>query len=231
MKKKSIPGIGPVGRRPLSQQIYETLKLSILEGQLSPGTRLTECQVAEQMGTSATPVREAFRLLASEGFVKIEPWKGVLVQQYSALEIQEVFQCRRVLELLALDLCIARLEQQPRREEVFRQIEEQLALSEEEGADSFVGRNSHLHDFWIKGSGNRRLMLLMENLNDVLLHDRNVSAMDPLRRQEIVEEHRAILAALKELDRAKAQAALQRHIDKGYQYSLRIREKESAAEN
>lgn len=231
MKKTNIPGIAPLGRMPLSQRIYENLKRLILEGDISPGAKLNECQVAQQMNTSTTPVREAFRLLASEGLVKIEPWKGVVVQEYSTVEIQEVFQCRRVLETLALDLTISRLEELPEREEVLGRIEEEILLSEGEDAFSgFVGRNSGIHDFWIKGSGNRRLMALMESLNDVLLHDRNVSAMDQRRRLEIIEEHREIFLAVRALDRERARAALSRHIENGYQYSLSIREHEEEGE-
>lgn len=227
MKKTSISGILPLGRQPLSQKIYESLKQLILEGNISPGAKLNETQVAEQMNTSTTPVREAFRLLASEGLVKIEPWKGVVVQEYSTDEILEVFQCRQVLETLALDLTISRMEKLSDREEELRRIEEAIALSEGEDAYSgFVGRNSGIHDFWIKGSGNRRLMLLMESLSDVLLHDRNMSAIDGQRRQEIIAEHREIFRAVRALDREQARMALMRHIENGYRYSLKIRGKE-----
>ncbi len=227
MKKTNINGILPLGRQPLSQKIYESLKQLILEGDIPPGSKLNETQVAERMNTSTTPVREAFRLLASEGLVKIEPWKGVVVQEYSTDEILEVFQCRQVLETLALDLTISRMERLPNREEELRRIEEDIALSEGEDAYSgFVGRNSGIHNFWIKGSGNRRLLLLMENLNDVLLHDRNMSAMDEKRREEIIAEHREIFRAVRVLDREGARAALTRHMENGYQYSLKIRNQE-----
>ena len=118
-------------------------------------------------------------------------------------------------------------ERLPNREEELRRIEEDIALSEGEDAYSgFVGRNSGIHNFWIKGSGNRRLLLLMENLNDVLLHDRNMSAMDEKRREEIIAEHREIFRAVRVLDREGARAALTRHMENGYQYSLKIRNQE-----
>ena len=227
MNTTNIICIIPLGRQPLSHLIYESLKQLILEGDIPPGSKLNETQVAERMNTSTTPVREAFRLLASEGLVKIEPWKVVVVQEYSTDEILEVFQCRQVLETLALDLTISRMERLPNREEELRRIEEDIALSEGEDAYSgFVGRNSGIHNFWIKGSGNRRLLLLMENLNDVLLHDRNMSAMDEKRREEIIAEHREIFRAVRVLDREGARAALTRHMENGYQYSLKIRNQE-----
>ena len=219
-----ISGIWPVGRQPLNQKIYENLKQLILEGTIPPGTKLNETQVARQMGTSTTPVREAFRLLAAEGFLKIEPWKGAVVQEYSTDEIMEVFQCREVLETLALELTISRLAGAPDREEALERIGKEIALSEEDALSGFVDRNSGIHDFWIRGSGNHRLMALMDSLSDVLLHDRNVSAMDEDRRREIIQEHRQIFEAVRKLDQEAARAALVRHIQNGYRYSLKIRE-------
>lgn len=223
-----INGIWPVGRQPLNQQIYESLKQSILLGNLQPGTKLNETQVARQMGTSTTPVREAFRLLAAEGFLKIEPWKGAVVQEYSTDEIMEVFQCREVLETLALELTISRLAGAPDREAALERIGKEIALSEEDALSGFVDRNSGIHDFWIRGSGNHRLMALMDSLSDVLLHDRNVSAMDEDRRREIIQEHRQIFEAVRKLDQEAARAALVRHIQNGYRYSLKIREQAEA---
>lgn len=223
-----ISGIWPVGRQPLNQKIYENLKQLILEGTIPPGTKLNETQVARQMGTSTTPVREAFRLLAAEGFLKIEPWKGAVVQEYSTDEIMEVFQCREVLETLALELTISRLASAPDREEALERIGKEIALSEEDALSGFVDRNSGIHDFWIRGSGNHRLMALMDSLSDVLLHDRNVSAMDEDRRREIIQEHRQIFEAVRKLDQEAARAALVRHIQNGYRYSLKIREQAEA---
>lgn len=223
-----ISGIWPVGRQPLNQKIYENLKQLILEGTIPPGTKLNETQVARQMGTSTTPVREAFRLLAAEGFLKIEPWKGAVVQEYSTDEIMEVFQCREVLETLALELTISRLAGAPDREEALERIGKEIALSEEDALSGFVDRNSGIHDFWIRGSGNHRLMALMDSLSDVLLHDRNVSAMDEDRRREIIQEHRQIFEAVRKLDQEAARAALVRHIQNGYRYSLKIREQAEA---
>lgn len=219
-----INGIRPVGHQPLNQQVYENLKLSILNHAIAAGTRLAESQVARQMGTSTTPVREAFRMLAAEGLVSITPWKGAVVQEYTLNEIQEVFQCREVLETLALDLTISRLAETPDAEERIRRMREAVERSQEETTlSAFVNLNSAIHDFWITGSGNRRLIGLMETLNDVLLHDRNLSAMDERRRREIVGEHREIFAAIQTMDRERARKALQTHIRKGYGYSETVR--------
>ncbi len=219
-----IEGMDPVDYRPLGQKVYEKLKLSILNGDVPAGAHLTETQTAQQMGTSATPVREAFRLLAAEGLVRIEPWKGAVVAQYSSDEIREVFECRAVLEQLALDLTLTNLAARPDREEATARVGALIERSKAEDAITrFVSINSEIHDFWIAGSNNKRLLRLMDDLNDVLLHDRNVSARDDKRRGEIIKEHTDILAAIRQQDKRKARSALARHIKNGYAYSANLR--------
>src|SRR5699024_6087221 len=88
----------------LSEFVYEEIKLAIINKKIPPQYRLTETEVAKQMNVSTTPVREAFRLLSVVGLVKIVPWKGVIVQSYSEKEIQETYQCRIALEVLAVQL-------------------------------------------------------------------------------------------------------------------------------
>lgn len=218
-----LSAVTTVSRKTLNQKVHEALKLLILQGKIAPGTKMNEVQIAHQMNTSTTPVREAFRMLAAEGLVKIEPWKGVVVTEYQTDEILEVFQCREALELLALELTMRQLEKSPQREEEIRKIDLEIERSRSSGLTEFVNLNSGIHDFWIRGSGNRRLMQLIETMNDVLLHDRNVSAMDETRRTQIIEEHVAILEAIRDQDEDKAKSALLEHIRRGYEYSLAIR--------
>ena len=83
--------------------------------------------------------------------------------------------------------------------------------------------NSALHDFWLHGCGNRRLIGLMNSLDDLLLHDRNCSATDSARRDAIIAEHQAILDALEQMDKPAAVAALRTHIQNGCSFSIRRR--------
>lgn len=214
----------PFQRKTLNQRVYETLKDMILDGCLPPNTKLNEIRTAEEMGTSPTPVREAFRMLASEGLVRIEPWKGVMVCEYTTEDVLEVFQCRERLECLALELTMERLRCASDREEQLRGLSALVNTSREDrGVTHFVQINSTLHNFWIHGSGNRRLMGLMSTLDDLLLHDRNCSAMDAERRRAIIMEHDDILNALVRMDQPVAVDALRRHIREGCSYSIRVR--------
>ena len=219
--KKAHP---PFQRKTLNQMVYEALKAMILDGRLPPNTKLNETRTAEEMGTSPTPVREAFRMLASEGLVQIEPWKGVMVREYTMDDVVEVFQCRERLECLALELTMDRLRIAADRQEQLTHLRQLVDSSREDtGVTRFVQINSALHDFWLHGCGNRRLIGLMNSLDDLLLHDRNCSAIDPVRRDAIIEEHQAILDALDQMDKPAAVAALRTHIQNGCSFSIRRR--------
>lgn len=221
---ESLKKIQSIGRQTLNQKVYENLKMSILNKDLLPGTKLSEVQVAKQLNVSPTPVREAFRMLATEGLVKIEPWKGVVVQEFSETEVLEVFQCREVLELLALELTINKLKNNELPKSAVEMIDH--IIEDSKRADDlsvFVRLNSSVHDFWINNSQNSKLIYLMSQIREVLLHDRNLSAYDDARRKEIVEEHVQILNAIRELNIDKAKEALRYHIKAGYEFSKKIR--------
>lgn len=88
----------------LSQKVYRVLKTEIVKGAIKPGAKLLEGKIAEQMGISRTPVKEALRELAAEGFVKMNPNQGMIVNNASIEDVQNVLQIRGVLEGLAARL-------------------------------------------------------------------------------------------------------------------------------
>ena len=101
--------ISKVGRQTLAQKCYEQIKQSILQGDIAPGERLQEVRMANLLNVSPAPVREAFRMLATEGLIRILPWKGAVVRGYSSKEILDVVQCRVALETLAMRLAYANM--------------------------------------------------------------------------------------------------------------------------
>lgn len=213
MNRLNVEGIK---RQTLNQRVYENIKASILAGRLTEGTKLSEQQMAASLGVSATPVREAFRMLATEGLVRIEPWKGAVVQGFTEADTLEAVQCREALECQAMRLIFDQL-----TEEDFQKIEGLVKQAQHtEDYSEFVHLSSSIHDVWIEGCGNRRLSAMMKQLDDVLLHDRNVSAVDAARTKQIMEEHTEILAALRAHDLNRAIAALTAHIYNGYRYSI-----------
>jgi len=94
------------------QESLSDIKKNIIIGTIKPGTKLLEGKIAEQMGVSRTPIREAIKGLAAEGFVKINPNQGVVVNNASIEDIQEVLQIRRILEGLATSIAAEKISQE-----------------------------------------------------------------------------------------------------------------------
>lgn len=203
-----------VERQPLNVRIYENLKAAIIKGDLQAGNRLTETEVAKQMKVSPTPVREAFRRLAAEGLVKIVPWKGVVIQSFSDDEVKESYQCREALEVLAVRLAAENFDEQG--------IEKLHGLLDQsfkaESGTEIVQLNSEIHSLIIEYARNAKLKTLLDLVSDVIFHDRNISAYNSSRREEINAEHLEILYALKEKDADKAEKAMRVHIQNGLAY-------------
>lgn len=210
----SISKIQTVGRRPLNMIVYENIKKAIIEGEIKPGTRLTETKVGNQMNVSTTPVREAFRKLESERLVKIIPYRGAIVQEFSRQEIDEVYQCRESLEGLAIELAIDHIDLDgvKKLEDLIEQSKETKDFSE------YVQINSTIHNLILEYANNDILGNLLEQLNDVIYHNRNVSSYSDHRRDEIYLEHLQILKAIKAKDKEQAKQAMKKHVQNGYKY-------------
>ena len=111
---------------PLRDVVFKTLRQAILKGELEPGERLMEIQLAERLGVSRTPIREAIRKLELEGLVLMIPRKGAEVARISENNLRDVLEVRRTLEELAVDLACQRmtedeLEELKKTQELFAQ--------------------------------------------------------------------------------------------------------------
>ena len=97
---------------PLRDVVFNTLRQAILKGELEPGERLMEIQLAERLGVSRTPIREAIRKLELEGLVLMIPRKGAEVAKISARSLRDVLEVRRALEELAIELACQRMSEE-----------------------------------------------------------------------------------------------------------------------
>ena len=210
----SISKIKTVNRKPLNMVVYEHLKAAIVSGEIEPGTRLTETAVSRQMDVSSTPVREAFRRLASEGLVKIIPWRGAVVQGFTPEQLVEVYQCREALEVLAVQLATEHIDEQG-----IAKLKELLKRSlETTDSTEYMENNTLIHEIIFEYAKNKTLSNLIGQINDVIMHNRNVSSYSDKRKKEIHEEHKAIIEALENRDKEAASIAMSRHIQNGYNY-------------
>lgn len=208
---KRIPA---VTRVPLSEKAYRSLMESIVSGALPPGTELREQHVAKQMGISATPVREAFKRLSSDGLIEIIPYRGAVVKKLDQREIAEAYACREALEHLAVEQVIEKITQEE-IDKLYLMVEE---FERAEGVSEIARESQQFDDLIYQLAGNRILKNLLEMLKGVISRDRKYSAGSPERRHEICEEHRAIVDALAKRDVEEAKRAVSNHIHNGRKY-------------
>jgi len=195
----------------LSKKVYKILKKEIIKGSFKPGDKVLENKIAEQMGISRTPVREAIRVLAAEGFVTLNPNQGIVVRSVSAENIREILQIHSVLEGLA-----ARLFCEVINEENLKELEnyvnkmEKLANKKDTLAYSEV--DLQFHELIVNNSRNKRLMQMRKNMSDQAQRYRISSLRIPRRFKESLKEHQNILEAFKTKDAKKADSISQKHI-------------------
>ena len=196
----------------LSQKVYRALKTEIIKGSLKPGTKLSEGKIAEQMGVSRTPVREALKELAAEGFVKMNPNQAVVVSNASVEDVQEVLQIRGVLEGLAARLAtktineeeIKELEKYQKQMEYYTKKDDVLAFSE---------MDAEFHELILNICGNNRLIQIRKNLSDQAHRYRIRSLSVPGRLKYSLKEHQEIVEALKRKNSEQADRLSQKHIE------------------
>lgn len=200
--------IDSIGRLPLSEQVYVTLKQAILTGALKPQVKLNEVKIAEQLNVSATPVREAFRKLAKDNLVVIKPWKGVTVKGYTPEEIIAMYQCREMMEGLGARLCAENCTDE--------QIEELQSIWDAGIASSSpedrVQINSRFHSLISFFSGNERVVDYLAEFREMVNRDMYISTLDKGRTDLCDREHMEIMDAIRAHDPERAEQAMRKHI-------------------
>ena len=195
----------------LWQRVYEHLREQILADELSPGTELQEVALAEQLGVSRGPIREAIGRLAAEGLVTVRPRRGAVVRSLSKDEFLELYQVREALEMMAVRLAVPRLGPA----EIAR-LEELIAAMDDHAAHGrvaeFFEANVAFHATLFEVSGNGRLQELYGQLLGQMGRFRMRSLTLRGNLQRSVAEHRAILRAAKRGDAERAAHLMSEHI-------------------
>lgn len=211
---------------PLRDVVFNTLRQAILKGELAPGERLMEIQLAERLGVSRTPIREAIRKLELEGLVLMIPRKGAEVAKISEKSLRDVLEVRRSLEELAIELACQRM-----TEDEVKQLEEAQAFFREAvnkgDAMAIAESDEAYHDIIYYGTGNARLVQILNNLREQMYRYRLEYIKDADKRQILLIEHEKILKAIKGRHVAEAKEAMREHIDnQEITVSRNIKEKE-----
>lgn len=195
--------------KPLREIVFETLREAIINGVLEPGERLMEIQLAEEMGVSRTPVREAIRKLELENFVVMIPRKGAYVAGVSHKDIADVFEIRSALEGLAAGLAAERA-----TEEEIEEMKKILLTHDRDdmSLEDIVSTDTDFHALVYKASRNERLIQILENLREQIQRFRATSLSVPGRLKDAITEHQAIVEAIARQDGEEAQALATAHI-------------------
>lgn len=211
-KKRRLLPVRLDAYKPLREVVFEALREAIINGTLGPGERLMEIQLAEELGVSRTPVREAIRKLELEGFVVMVPRKGAYVSGISLKDIADVFEVRAALESLAAGLAAERITDEE-LEELERILVRKSEIIEEKDVSLFVESDTRFHETLYQASRNQRLIQILSNIRDEIQRFRSVSLAYPGRMREALEEHRKIVEAISERNIVLAQALAWEHIE------------------
>ena len=205
--------------KPLREVVYETLREAIRNGSLTPGERLMEIQLAEELGVSRTPVREAIRKLELERFVVMLPRRGTYVANLSLKDINEVFEIRAALDGLAAGLAAERITEEE-LEQMERLLVEIADCIEQHNNQKIVEADEAFHDTLYRASRNERLVGIICNLREQFTRFRSVSINYPGRLQNTLEEHRQLVEAIAQRNPEAAQQKAREHIENAEQTLL-----------
>ena len=205
----------PIGRsRSLTNDAYQHIKASILSNKLEPGQQLKEEWLAAQLHISATPVREALSKLEREKLVNVIPHRGKFVAEITPEDVHDIYEVRRELEGLAITLAIPHIppEELEGLEQFFKVAELQM---EQGNYDEYFKGDSNLHGLILKNISNQWLLQMLQELNDHVKRIRafSITHSGPHIRRSL-DEHYAILDAMKNRDVKKAKALMEEHVQK-----------------
>ncbi|ABW17849.1 GntR family transcriptional regulator [Alkaliphilus oremlandii] len=198
--------------KPLREIVFEYLRQAILDGRLEPGKRLMEIQMAEQLGVSRTPVREAIRKLELEGLVVMVPRKGAYVADVSIKDVSDVLEVRMVLEGLAASLAAEKMSDD--------EIKELTAIcndfklcAQQNDIDGLIQKDVEFHDCIFSATGNSKLNQISQSLREQVyrFRVRYISRYD--RAKDLVDEHQAIYEAIVKRDAELAYKCGTKHIE------------------
>jgi len=196
---------------PLRDVIFNTLRDAIVSGELKPGERLMEVALAEKMGVSRTPVREAVRRLEMEGLVTMTPRKGTHVAEITVKDIMDVLEVRAALDKLATELAAKRAKPEHKRqlENIHKQY---IACLQKQNLTGAIKKDVEFHEVIYSAAGNSKLTGVASSLREQIYRFRVLYMKDFSNAEEVLKEHQAILEALQEGNSEIAGRLAEEHI-------------------
>lgn len=197
---------------PLRDVVFNTLRQAILTGELKPGERLMEIHLANKLGVSRTPIREAIRKLELEGLVTMIPRRGAEVAQITEKSMNDVLEVRRAMDVLCIELACERITEEA-LEALKAACENFEQMVKTKDVKKIAKADVELHDIILQATGNSRLIQLVNNLSEQMYRYRYEYIKDFNQHERLVEEHRIIYESLVNKNKETAAEAAKTHID------------------
>jgi DNA-binding GntR family transcriptional regulator len=208
-----MKGVLPISRtKSLKEKAYDILKELILTGRLEQGKLHNEKRLAEVLGVSRTPVREALLELSREGMVSFVPSKGVKVLKITPKQVQEVFELRRIIEGYIIKSVSKQLTPADLKK-IEKILSKQDRSATKDKEVTFIEMDKEFHLFMASKMGNEQIETILQNLRDQI-HLMGIRAIkDQARSQQVLKEHQRIFSALKKKDAKRSHDELMRHLN------------------
>lgn len=218
--EKLLSGIRVTRRKALREETYEAIKKAILRGAVKPGQRLKEEQLASEIGTSRTPVREAFHKLEQEELLTRLPWGGFVVREWSRSDVEEIFGIRSILESYAAFLATEKIDKVKlgMLRDKLRESEEYVKRGETE---KLIQLNTEFHDILYRSSKSRKLYHMINNLRDYFYRYRVAILGINGIPQCSLRDHKKMLLAMGKKDSALVEKLVREHILRGKEIVLK----------
>ena len=199
--------------RPLREIVYEELKLLIVKGKIQPGMRLMEEELAEDMGVSRTPIREAIRKLEKEGLITIEPRRGAYVSQLSSQDMVEILEVRQNVEGFAAELAAKRITEEEKIK--LKEIAEEYEIAvKENDMPAMIKADTAFHHIIVEATRNKILIQMVEQLQELVLRFIYLYYDNFKRSDKMTEEHKMIYQAILDGNADVAKESADVHINR-----------------
>ncbi len=200
-----------IARKSLHQELVGRLQVLIISGDLAPGTKVPEKDLCERFNVSRTPLREALKVLASDGLVTLEPNRGAWVTRVTAGEVEEVFPVLGALEALAGELACQNITDEEIR--AVRKVHDEMIVSYESGdLDGYFDLNQKIHRMILLAARNDTLTTACQALSMRLQRPRYLANMSGERWSAAVREHEKIINLLEARDGRQLGVTLAEHM-------------------
>jgi DNA-binding GntR family transcriptional regulator len=194
-----------------TERAYRTLKRSIMDNELVPAAIYLERELAEMMGMSRTPVREAARRLEAEGFVKIRPRHGITVLPISPEDMTEIYALLAELEPMAAELAARHGLSDVQLDRISKCVEDMDQALEEDNLDAWADADHDFHQLLVSYSGNKRLEWVVSTFWDQVYRARKVTLRIREKPVGSNRDHRNLVQAIKDRDPVKAREIHKKH--------------------